>query len=430
MYGAVALFAPVLAGAASAAEAKLELVASGLELPLYAVSPPDETERVFVLEQHSGEIRILRPAQKTIQETPFLSLDLDDLATDGEQGLLGLAFHPEFAQNRLFFVSFTAADWATKVVRYEVSEADPDQADPLSAALVLRVEQPQTNHNGGWLGFGPDDGYLYVPLGDGGGGYDDDLGHGTIGNGQDPSVLLGKILRLDVGGADAYPADPDRNYAIPPDNPFVGQAGVAPEIWALGVRNPWRASFDRETDDFWFGDVGQDTREEIDFQPAASLGGENYGWRLREGTQPTPTVGGDRPLGNVDPIHEYPHPPGQCSGSVTGGYVYRGPIAAFQGLYFFSDFCRSFIHSLRFDGTNPPDLTDWTGTPEFTPDVGSIDSVASFGEDGAGNLYVVDHDGEVFRVPEPDAALLALAGVGSAALLARRPARRIAPEFW
>jgi len=378
-----------------------------------------------VVEQSTRRIRIVRPAGKTIDPDAFL--DLVDVPTDaGEQGLLGLTFHPDYAENGFFFVNFTDASGATNVVRYTVS-ADPDVADAESDALVLRLAQPEPNHNGGWLGFAPD-GTLYVPLGDGGGG--NDL-HGTIGNAQDPTSLLGKVLRLDVDGADAYPADPERNYAIPPDNPFVGDETVLPEIWALGVRNPWRASFDRETGDFWFGDVGQNTREEIDFQPAASPGGENYGWRLREGTIQTPSVGGARPSGNVDPIYDYPHVGTLCSGSVTGGYVYRGPIAAFQGLYFFADFCRGFIRSLRFDGTNVTELTtDWTGMPEFTPDVGTIDNVASFGEDGAANFYVVDHDGELFRVPEPGGLLLTALGLASAALLARSRSRGKAPRFW
>jgi MYXO-CTERM domain-containing protein len=439
---ALALAALLLADAAAGAGFRVERVATGLVLPVYAVSPPGETARVFVLEQHTGRIRIVRPLEKTVDPDPFL--ELAAVATDGEQGLLGLAFHPDYASNGVFFVSYTDPSWATNVVRYTVS-ADPDVADPESAELVLRLAQPQTNHNGGWIGFGPEpDGALYVPLGDGGGGHDDDAGHTpAVGNGQDPGVLLGKILRLDVEGDDDYPADDERNYAIPPDNPFVGEAGVLPEIWALGLRNPWRASFDRETGDLWLGDVGQDTREEIDFQPAASPGGENYGWRLREGTQVTPNVGGAEPEGHVNPVYEYAHAPGSCqtiggSGSVTGGYAYRGPVAELQGLYFFGDFCQGFVRSLRFDGSDPADfdgtnfdeLTTWTGTPEFAPDAGSIGRVASFGEDGAGNLYVVDYDGDLFRVPEPAGpwpAVLALAG---AALLARRRPRRHPHRFW
>jgi glucose/arabinose dehydrogenase len=435
---ALALLALVLAEAAAGADFRVERVATGLALPVYAVSPPGESGRIFVLEQHEGRIRIVRPQQKTVDPDPFL--DLEDVGTDNEQGLLGLAFHPDYATNGLFFVSYTDAGWATNVVRYTVS-ADPDVADAASAELVLRLAQPQTNHNGGWIGFGPD-GFLYVPLGDGGGGYDDDEGHDAlVGNGQSPTTLLGKILRLDVEGADDFPADDARNYAIPGDNPFAGQQGILPEIWALGLRNPWRASFDRETGDLWLGDVGQDTREEIDFQPATSPGGENYGWRLREGTQQTPTVGGAEPAGHVNPVYEYAHAPGNCgafgSGSVTGGYVYRGPVAALQGLYFFGDFCQGFVRSLRFDGSDPSafdgtnfdELATWTGTPEFAPDAGAITRVASFGEDGAGHLYVVDYDGELFRVPEPAGRLPALVALASAALLARTHRGR-PPRFW
>jgi glucose/arabinose dehydrogenase len=430
----LALLVLLAAGAAAAADARVQRVAVGLESPLYATSPPGDAERIFVLEKVTGRIRIVLPASKTIQEPPFL--DLENLFTGSESGLLGLAFHPDYAENGVFFVHYNDLGGDSIVARYTVS-ANPQVADPQSFFPVLRVDQPQGegNHKGGWLGFGPDDGYLYIGFGDGGGGYDD---HGPIGNGQDPTTLLGKLLRIDVDGADAFPADPELNYAIPPDNPFVGEAGIVPEIWALGLRNPWRASFDRETGDLWIGDVGQDTREEIDFQPAGSTGGENYGWRLREGTIETPTVGGPKPPGNVDPIHDYPHPPGNCSGSVTGGYVYRGPIAAFQGLYFFSDFCISRIQSLRFDGSDPSqfdgtnftDYTDWTGTPEFTPDAGTIDAVASFGEDGAGNLYVVDHFGELFRVPEPAGPLPTALALASAALLARRIPRKGPPRFW
>ena len=442
MHRAVALFVLLAAGAAAAADARVQRVAVGLESPLYATSPTGDADRVFVLEKVTGRIRIVLPASKAIQEPPFL--DLENLFTGSESGLLGLAFHPDYAENGFFFVHYNDLSGDSIVARYTVS-GNPQIADPQSFIPVLRVDQPQGegNHKGGWLGFGPDDGYLYVGFGDGGGGYDD---HGTIGNGQDPTTLLGKMLRIDVDGADAYPADDEQNYAIPEDNPFVGEAGILPEIWALGLRNPWRASFDRETGDLWIGDVGQDLREEIDFQPAASGGGENYGWRLREGTQETPPppvgdpVGGPRPPGNVDPIYDYPHTTApMCRGSVTGGYVYRGPLEALRGLYFFSDFCDSRVESLRFDGSDPSgfdgtnftDLTDWTGTLEFTPDEGAIHFVASYGEDGAGNLYIVDYvDGELFRLPEPGGALPAALALASAALLARRRTRKDPPRFW
>jgi hypothetical protein len=340
-------------------------------------------------------------------------------------------------------VNYTAAvTGATIVARYTVSAGDPNVADAGSATTILTVAQPAANHNGGWLGFGPD-GYLYVNLGDGGGANDP-------GNrGQDiTDNLLGKILRLDVDGDD-FPADPNRNYAIPPSNPFVGVTGDD-EIWAYGLRNPWRASFDRATGDFYIGDVGQDFREEIDVQPAASAGGENYGWRLREGTIATPTplppatpVGGPKPPGAIDPIYDYPHGSGDLEGiSVTGGYVYRGPVASLRGRYVFADFLTSRIWTLRwdrsdpagFDGTNYTDFVDFGDDPRFVPDVGSLSLITSFGEDAAGNLYMTTLGGDVFRVtalaaPVPGPAALfwpllpaALALAGAASLRRRKRA--------
>jgi hypothetical protein len=297
-------------------------------------------------------------------------------------------------------------------------------ADAGSAAPVLSIAQPQPNHNGGWIAFGPD-GYLYVASGDGGGGDDNDTGHtaGT-GNAQDiTNNLLGKLLRLDVDGDD-FPADATRNYAIPADNPFAGVVGDD-EIWAYGLRNPWRASFDRATGDLYIGDVGQSNREEIDVQPAASAGGENYGWRLREGTIATPTggVGGTPPPGAIDPIYDYLHGNGPFLGnSVTGGYVYRGPAASLQGHYFFADFIDSRLWSLRwdgsdpstFDGTNYTELADHTADPDFAPDQGSLVNISSFGEDAAGNLYLVSLGGDVFRIT----ALPAVPALGPVALAA------------
>jgi hypothetical protein len=365
------------------------------------------------------------------------------LSTGSEQGLLGLAFHPDYATNGFFYVAYTDSDPTTRVVRYRVSAGDPDVADPSSAQPILSIAQPQANHNGGWLGFGPD-GDLYVAVGDGGGQNDDDVGHTPgLGNAQDTTNLLGALLRIDVD-ADDFPADPDRNYAIPPSNPFVGGAG-ADEIWAWGLRNPWRPSFDRETGDLYIADVGQATCEELDVQLASSTGGENYGWRWREGVVATPTggVGGMRPMGAIDPFLDYPHAGATCSGppaaffgrSVTGGYVYRGPVAALRGRYFFADFLEARLWSVVWDGsapsthdgTNYVDLVDHAQDPAFDPDVGTIDLVASFGEDAAGNLYVVDLDGEIFLVPEPGAGRLALAASGAAMVVAfaRRRIRRL-----
>src|SRR5262245_3028564 len=290
-------------------------VASGLDRPVFLTAAPDDYFRVFVVEQHTGQIKILRRPSFSLEATPFLTVP--GVSTGEEQGLLGLAFHPDYATNGFFYVYYTDPD--TQVVRYHVS-ANPDVADPASATPVLTVPQPQANHNGGWIAFGPD-GFLYVALGDGGNSNDSGPGHtATTGNAQDTTDnLLGKILRIDVDGDD-FPSDPLRNYAIPADNPFVGGPGD-PEIWVYGLRTPWRGRFDRLTDDLYIADVGQDTCEELDVQPATSAGGENYGWRLREGVIATPTggVGGAKPPGAIDPIFDYPHPStGPCSNPGPG----------------------------------------------------------------------------------------------------------------
>jgi glucose/arabinose dehydrogenase len=405
---------------------RVERVATGLSLPLYLTAPPDDPTRVFIVEQRvgsTGRIRVL--------ELPSLSLstfvEIPGLATGNEQGLLGMAFHPDYASNGFFYVNYTDAGDTTQIVRYQVSGM-PDLADAGSATAVLAIAQPQPNHNGGWMGFGPD-GLLYIASGDGGGSSDNDAGHtaGT-GNGQDTTDnLLGKILRIDVDGDD-FPADPSRNYAIPASNPFVGSAGDD-EIWSYGLRNPWRASFDRETGDLYIADVGQAAREEIDVQPAASSGGENYGWRLREGVIATTAggVGGASPPGAIDPIYDYAHGGGDTAGnSVTGGYVYRGSADSLRGEYFFADFINDRIWSLRwdgsnpsgFDGTNTTSFTDWSDDPVFAPDQGIIENVTSFGEDAAGNLYIVTRGGDVFRItPVTSLPALGLEWVAGLALL-------------
>jgi glucose/arabinose dehydrogenase len=427
-----------LAGASSAQSFAMLRVATGLDLPVFLTAPPSDHLRVFVVEQHTGQILVLHRYSYAVGATPFLTVP--GVSTGEEQGLLGLAFHPDYATNGFFYVYYTDPD--IHVVRYHVS-ADPDVADASSATPVLSVgHSTYSNHNGGWIAFGPD-GFLYLALGDGGGSNDSGTGHtpGT-GNAQDISDnLLGKILRLDVDGDD-FPADPQRNYAIPPDNPFVGVAGDD-EIWAYGLRNPWRDSFDRWTGDLFVGDVGQDTCEEIDVQPAGSAGGENYGWRLREGTIATPSggVGGAPPPGAIDPILDYPHPgtgnlcsnpgAGFAGYAVVGGYVYHGPIAALDGLYFFADYSTAHLWSLRwdgsdpsgFDGTNYTELTDHTGEALFTPDVGTIDSVSSFGEDPDGDLYVLDLDGDVFYLPEPSALAMQLVAVAATCVLGRKRMR-------
>jgi hypothetical protein len=368
----------------SATELTTVRVASGLSAPVYVISPPGDIQRVFIVEQ-PGRIKILLDGE--ILPAPFLDIT-GDVSYGGERGLLGLAFHPDYENNGYFFVNYTNNSGTTIISRFTVT-SDPDVADPGSEFVVLTISQPYSNHNGGWIAFGPDDSYLYIGMGDGGAG-------GDPGNrAQDiTDMLLGKLLRIDADGDD-FPADPNRNYAIPPDNPFVGITGDD-EIWAYGLRNPWRCAFDRLTGDLYIADVGQNAWEEIDFQPTSSARAENYGWRLMEGNHCYNPPSDCDPGGLSYPIHEYSHGGGRCS--VTGGYVYRGgDILDLQGAYFFADYCSDQIWSFRYDGNNISDLTERTS--ELDPGDGlSIDNISSFGEDGSGEVYIVDLGGEVFKI--------------------------------
>jgi glucose/arabinose dehydrogenase len=356
-------------------------VASGLSKPLFVTSPPADSSRLFIVEQNSGQIKILSGGM--VLPTAFL--DIGDLITSSgnEQGLLGLAFHPDYSSNGYFFVNYTDTLGNTTVARYKLS-GDPNQAEPDSQLVILNITQPFANHNGGMLVFGPGDGYLYIGTGDGGAG-------GDPGNrAQDDGELLGKMLRIDVDGGSPY--------GIPPDNPFVGAVDSLDEIWAKGFRNPWRFSFDRVTHDLYIADVGESAWEEVDFQVSSSTGGENYGWRLMEGDHCYNPPTNCDPGGLTDPIHEYSHggDPNRCA--IVGGFVYRGEaIPDLQGTYFFADDCSGQIWSFRYDGDNLTEFTDRTA--ELDPGSGmSIDQISSFGEDAAGELYIVDLDGEVYKI--------------------------------
>lgn len=391
---AVAVEVDVATVSGTAESILVERIATGLSSPVFVTDAPGDADSLFIVEQ-GGVIRKMSLASGAVASTPFLTVS--GISTGGERGLLGLAFHPEYETNGRFYVYVTDSN-RDSLIREYTANPGGETADPNSVRNILGFDQPFGNHNAGWMDFGPD-GYLYIASGDGGSGND------PGDNAQDlTNNLLGKMLRIDVDGDDFTAAD--RNYAIPPSNPFVGATGDD-EIWAYGLRNPWRNSFDRETGDLWVADVGQNILEEINFQPASSSGGENYGWRDREGTVATPNVGGPKPPGAIDPIYEYQHGGGTTQGgSVTGGYVYRGPILELQGQYFFADFVSERIWSLRsngvdpssFDGTNHADFTDWTDL--LTPETGSINDISSFGEDSDGNLYIVDLGGEIFRITQ------------------------------
>jgi hypothetical protein len=389
-------------------------VASDLSRPLFVTAPPGDP-RLFIVQQN-GRVRILRNG--TVLETDFLNVStLLEGSPSGfdERGLLGLAFAPDYDQSGVFYVNYTRfSDSRTFIERYQAS-ADPNEADAGSGESVLEIQQPFSNHNGGHLAFGPD-GMLYIGLGDGGGAGDPQE------NAQDDGTLLGKMLRIDVSGG------PGTTYTVPSDNPFVGAGDPLDEIWAKGLRNPYRYSFDRSTGDLYIGDVGQNSREEVDVQPSTSTGGENYGWDIMEGSICFEPMTGCNMSGLVLPVDDYAHVNGRCS--VTGGYVYRGSITEIQGRYFFGDFCTAQIWTLVWDGGGGfTSLQDRTA--ELVPDVGSIGGIAGFGEDGSGELYIVDRgsgsNGEVFKIvqeavepplPVPALPRWALYGLGLALLLA------------
>ena len=328
----------------------------------------DSYPRLFVVEQ-SGRIRIVKGGQ--LLATPFLDLS-SRISSGGERGLLGLAFHPQYAQNGRFYVNYTNPSGNTRIAEFRVS-GDPDVADAGSQRVLLAVVQPFANHNGGGLAFG-NDGKLYAGLGDGGSAGD------PLGNGQDLGTHLGKMLRLDV----------DRADGIPTDNPFLGTPGALPEIWAYGLRNPWRFAFDSASGDLYIADVGQDAWEEVDVGLASRHGGENYGWSVMEGDHCYASASCDR-AGLTLPVLEYGHDEG-CS--ITGGVVYRGcRMPGYAGTYFYGDFCSHFVKSFRFQGGQVSDHRDWSNSLGR-----NLSDVAAFGTDADGEMYLLDLTGAVYKV--------------------------------
>ncbi|MCK6554367.1 PQQ-dependent sugar dehydrogenase [Candidatus Binatia bacterium] len=357
---------------------RAERVATGLSQPVFVVAPPRDTTRVFIVEK-TGRIRILKFG--TLLPTAFLDLAAL-ISGGGEQGLLGLAFHPSYADNGRFFVNYTDTDGDTVVAEYRVS-ANPDIADAGSQEILLQIDQPFDNHNGGQVSFGPD-GFLYIGTGDGGSGGD------PMDNAENIDSHLGKLLRIDV--------DNGTTYVSPPTNPFFGAVPGLDEIWAYGLRNPWRFSFDRLNGDLYIGDVGQGSWEEIDWRPGSSTGGENYGWDVMEGLHCFEPPSACTQTGLTMPVLEYDHGQG-CS--VTGGYVYRGcKMPDLAGTYFYADYCTEFVRTLTMSGGVATNLQDRTA--ELESGGVSIDAITSFGEDARGEIYITDQGGEVFKiVPGP-----------------------------
>jgi len=353
----------------------LVLTAGGFTRPLAIVHAGDGSGRLFVVEQ-GGSVKIIKNG--TVLATPFLNISPLLISSAGEQGLLSIVFPPGYgAAKQYLYTNYTGTQGIgdTVIARFQTT-LDPDVADPASGQTLLTVVQPFTNHNGGQLAFGPD-GYLYVGMGDGGSGGD------PQNNAQNPLSLLGKILRIDVESQAS-------GYRIPPTNPFAGNASYLPEIWALGLRNPWRFSFDRGTGDLFIADVGQNLYEEVDVQSAASAGGENYGWNIMEGLHCYNAVACDV-TGLTLPAAEYDHSLGECS--ITGGFVYRGAeYPALQGVYLFGDYCSGRIWGMR----------RWGTAIQTSLLVESGLLISAFGEDEAGNLYVADHlGGNIYKIVVP-----------------------------
>ncbi len=347
---------------------KLQLVGR-FDSPVHVVAPPGDSHRLFVVEQ-GGTVRVVRDGR--VLPEPFLDVSADT-SGGGEQGLLSLAFSPDYARDRLVYVDYTDLSGDTRVVEFAASASNPDRADPGSRRELLSVDQPFANHNGGLLIFDPD-GMLIVGLGDGGSG-------GDPGNrAQDLGTLLGKLLRIDPHPSGGRP------YGVPRDNPFVDRSGARPEIWAYGLRNPWRFSFDRDTGDLYLADVGQNQWEEVNVVPRSAQSGANYGWRAFEGLEQFRPQRVDTSR-LVRPVLVYDHGGGRCS--ITGGFAYRGTLAALRGRYLYADVCAGTVWSIPAGTAAGP-------APRVEPFRGG--SPVSFGENEAGELYVVSHNGEVWLV--------------------------------
>ncbi|NNE09009.1 MAG: T9SS type A sorting domain-containing protein [Gemmatimonadetes bacterium] len=392
-----ALLALLLIPSITDAQYTMKRIANNLPRPLYVAQPPGDSERLFIVSQN-GAIYIHEAG--AVKAEPFLDITgVVESQEQGEKGLLSMQFHPEYETNGHFYVYYTVG--VTKPTRFSIVErytvsANPDSADSASAHQIIKIHQPQSNHNGAQILFGPDD-YLYLGLGDGGG--------APSGAPQNPDTLLGKMLRIDVDGDD-FPLDPGRNYAIPPDNPFVDSVGVLDEIWAIGLRNPARFNFDRVTGDLYIADVGQVKKEEINFQPASSTGGENYGWSVMEGTACRDTL--DPMCFDPKfrkPTYDYDH--GPACASVVGGAVYRGSaIPSLYGKYIFTDTCfpNYPIWSANVLGDTLVNFVDETAN--MAPDSGgSLSLIVAINEDNAGELYFSENritTGELWKLV-PDA---------------------------
>ncbi len=432
MLAGAAILACAGAAAAGTNDIRTTRIATGFIRPLAVTAPEGDFSRIFVVEQRGSagtanraDIRIVNLPSNTVNPSPYLSVN--SVSTGSEQGLLGLAFHPDFLNNGFFYVNYTNASGSTIIMRYQANApfATSTSANAASATLILSIAQPFANHNGGWLGFGPD-GYLYIATGDGGSGND------PSNNALNNNSLLGKMLRLDINGVDGIPGTDDDDgiggngstggYTSPADNPLFGPIVGRDEIWANGLRNPFGTSFDRLTGEIYYGDVGQDAEEEVSWQPANTpgtlpgdpgyMGGRNYGWKCYEGNfcKASNCAGCPEPAqvaNRVNPIATYRNlgggsafAPFSFSGcSIAGGYVYRGcAIPDLQGVYFFSDYCTPQIWTFRNNNGTISEILNRTSQMSPSIDGFTITSITRFGEDAYGEMYIISQGGNIFKI--------------------------------
>lgn len=350
-------------------------IIDGLDKPVFLTAPNDTTDALYILEK-PGRVMIYDRLSKKILKDPLVDIRKQINIKMNEQGLLGMAFSPSYQNDRKFYLYYTDSEGNTQVSRF----TQDSKGSQISEEKLLSVNQDFRNHNGGWIGFGPDN-YLYIALGDGGSRNDPKQ------RAQDKSHLLGKLLRIDVSNS--------KGYTIPKDNPFIADSEVRGEIFSYGLRNPWRCSWDFETNQLYIADVGQNQWEEINAVSSKELKGANFGWRAREATHQTPTkkIGGKKQKDAIDPIYEYNHSKGR---SITGGYVYRGNIESIKGHYFYADWVKPQIKSIVYNGTEISSEQDWTF--HFAQRGKPITHISSFGVDPQGELYIISHKGDVYSI--------------------------------
>lgn len=352
-------------------------IIDNLAEPVFLTAPAGSTDALYILEK-AGRIMIYDRQTRKVRPTPFLDIRRQINIKMNEQGLLGMAFSPDYKTDHRFYLYYTDTQGDTQVSRFTVAKNNGEIAEE----KLLSIPQDFRNHNGGWIGFGPDN-YLYIALGDGGSGNDPRQ------RAQDMSMLLGKLLRIDVSG--------DSGYLIPIDNPFISSPESRDEIYAFGLRNPWRCSWDMKTNNLYIADVGQNHWEEINAVSENTLKGANFGWRTREATHAThkKNIGGEKPIAAIDPIYEYDHSVGK---SITGGYVYRGKIKSIYGHYFFADWVKHKTWSIVYDGKKVTEEHDWTHY--FAQRGRPVTHISSFGRDPQGELYIISHKGDIFSIIE------------------------------